>query len=193
MENGRTEDFARLGDLLADVGDLPAPAVPNDGPEAKAGPGTTRRSSLEASRLLAIVWPDVVGADVAANARPVQLRHGRLVVSASSSVWAQTLQLMGEAIVSRLNERLGHGTVERAVFRHAGWEDRPQAPAKTESVVAPAAGPAGVGVGPPPRYSSEQKEALAAVERLDLTPELREKIARAMKAAFVRGQQDSVR
>jgi hypothetical protein len=34
---------------------------------------------------------------------------------------------------------------------------------------------------------------LAAVERLDLAPELREKIIRAMKAGFARAQQDSVR
>jgi hypothetical protein len=34
---------------------------------------------------------------------------------------------------------------------------------------------------------------LAAVERLDLAPELREKIIRTMKAGFVRAQQDSVR
>ena len=50
----------------------------------------------------------------------------KISVSASSSVWAQTLQLMAEAIVARLNARLGGGTIERAVFRHAGWEDGSQ-------------------------------------------------------------------
>ena len=47
---------------------------------------------------------------MAGNARPVQLRDGRLVVTTSSSAWAQTLQLMSEMVRARLNERLGDGS-----------------------------------------------------------------------------------
>ena len=68
------------------------------------------------------MWADVVGAEVADNARPVQLREGRLVVTTSSSAWAQTLQSMSPMVIARLNERLGDGVVEKAVFRHAGWD-----------------------------------------------------------------------
>jgi hypothetical protein len=71
---------------------------------------------------LAAVWADAVGSEVAANARPAQLRDGRLVVSTSSSAWAHTLQLMSPMVVDKLNERLGEGAVKKAVFRLAGWD-----------------------------------------------------------------------
>ena len=188
-------DFDRLGDLLGEACGVPVSAtVPGRG--APAG------SSQDPARLLAVVWPDVVGEEVAANARPVQLKQGRLVVSASSSAWAQTLHLMSEVITARVNERLGAGAVERVVFRHAGWEDNPPrraaGGAPTAKTRGPGAGTADTGpatasasdAGP---LSAEQMDALAGVERLGLGPELQERITRAMKTAFVRGQQDSVR
>ena len=200
-------DFERLGRMLGEVMGAPAPegagaprAASSAGPGG-AGPGGARPAGpqQDLGRLLAVVWPDVVGPEVAANTRPVQLRQGRLVVSASSSAWAQTLQLMSEAIVDRLNERLGPGSVERAVFRHAGWVEYPRSlPARPAAPGVPSPGvPSPVSAmssaAPPPSLSREQEEALAVVERLDLAPELREKITRAMRAAFVRAQQDSVR
>lgn len=185
---GNPDEFSRLSDLLADVNDRQAPAVsPPDGSGSETPGGPPR----DLTRLLSAVWPDVVGPDVAANARPVQLKQRRLVVTASSSVWAQTLQLMSEAIVGRLNERLGPGTVERIVFRHAGWDQRPRRPQGADP--APSQGRSSPAPGPEPPLTSEENEALAAVERLDLAPELRDKITRAMKAAFVRGEQGYVR
>jgi len=176
-------DFERVGDLLRRV------------PEASDALGADARGrSIDTARLLAQVWPEVVGPEVAANAKPVQLRQGRLVVAASSSAWAQTLQLMSEAIVTRLNERLGPGAVDRAVFRHAGWDERPARipePGAMEPREAglPSAGQAGT-LG---RLTKEQEAALAAIDALDLSPGLREKMKRAIKAAFVYGEQDSVR
>jgi predicted nucleic acid-binding Zn ribbon protein len=40
-------------------------------------------------------------------------RAGVLTVSCESSVWAQELDLMGVAIVARLNERLSGGRITR--------------------------------------------------------------------------------
>jgi hypothetical protein len=191
----RPADFDRLGDLLGDACGVPVPAT-------APGRSATTDSSRDPARLLAIVWPDVVGEEVAANAQPVQLRQGRLVVSASSSAWAQTLHLMSEVIMARVNERLGAGAVERVVFRHAGWEDKPPRRAAGGAPTAKAGGPgagashggsAAASAGDPGPLSSEQVDALSEVERLGLAPELQERITRAMKAAFVRGQQDSVR
>ena len=206
------DDFSLVGDLLPQVGASAGKtaACPGRAPRpGDASRSTAPRDAEDPARVLAAAWPDVVGEEVAANARPVHLQRGRLVVTTSSSAWAQTLQLMGEAILARLTERLGAGVVEQVAFRHAGWEERPPAPAgPAPAAPAPAGsqgGPVGLGGGPEESagggarrttrvgLSRDQAEALAAVERLDLPADLREKIIRSMRAAFVRGEQDSVR
>ncbi|OFV83227.1 MAG: hypothetical protein A2W26_13190 [Acidobacteria bacterium RBG_16_64_8] len=126
-----------------------------------------------------------MGGEVAANTRPVQLRDGRLVVSTSSSAWAQTLQLMGDAIVNRLNERLGSEVVNNIIFRHAGWEEPPSRPCPPASQPFSAGGREAL--------SAQQRAVLAEVEALDLSPALREKICHAVEAVFIRAQQDPVR
>jgi len=194
---GIPADFERLGELLRLCGAAPgdAGAAPHGHPSEEPGrcvvPTVSRVPPPDPNRALASVWSEVVGAGVAANARPVQLRAGRLVVSTSSSAWAQTLQSMSEAIIARLNERLGPGSVERAVFRHAGWESRPPVAIGRGSGPNQAAPPApALGTA---RLTKEQVEALAAIEQLDLSPELRARILRAVRAGFVRGEQETVR
>ena len=59
------------------------------------------------------VWPDAVGAAIAAEAQPTAERGGVLTISCSASVWAQELDLMGPAIVERLNAALERGAVTR--------------------------------------------------------------------------------
>jgi hypothetical protein len=59
------------------------------------------------------VWPDAVGAAIAAEARPVSERAGTLTISCSASVWAHELELMGPTIVERLNGLLGDARVSR--------------------------------------------------------------------------------
>jgi hypothetical protein len=172
---------------------------------ATAAPGSTTRTrpaslarpararvthgSGDPARLLALIWPDVVGAEVAANARPVQLKGGRLTVSASSAAWAQTLQFMSADICARLQETLGAGVVQQVVFRHAGW-DEPAPRQAPQALVGSSEAP---GEARERALSPDQKEALAALEALDLPGDLRARIARAMEAAFVRGEQDAVR
>ena len=188
------DGFDRLRDLLGDVCD--GAIRPSIGERAETGAedqeagGQTRSGSskqTDPSRAIAEVWPEVAGADVAANATPTQLRRGRLVVSTSSSVWAHTLQYMADDLMLGLNARLGADTVKQVVFRHAGWEERPRAERPRSGSAAPRRpGPAG-------SLTQEQKDAIAGLEELDLPPDIKERIARAMKAAFVRGGQDSVR
>jgi hypothetical protein len=181
------EDFNRVGDLLGDFCEAAAsPSSSSTQPsESKRFAGKAAGgASSDPARALATAWPDIAGEEVAANASPVQLKAGRLVVSTSSSVWAHTLQYMGEDLMARLNSQLGAGTVQRIVFRHAGWEERWRGePTASHSSERP--GPA--------KLSSEQEQALAQVEDLDLPPAVREKVSRAMRASFVRGQQDRVR
>ena len=96
-----------------------------------------------------------VGPEVAANARPVQLRDGRLVVTTSSSAWAQTLQLMSPMVVERL---------ERPARARGRWRRRCSGmPDGTRLDAAPgqAAGAAGAGARRggrrPPRASTPRR------------------------------------
>ena len=181
------------------------PVARPDRPASRTRPASSARLGRERAnparddpaRLLALIWRDVVGAEVAANARPVQLKGGRLTVSASSAAWAQTLQFMSEQICTRLREIMGVGVVNQVVFRHAGWDEpmarascRPQ-PETTSQ--APVGSPEAPGEAREQRLSPEQREALAALDALDLPSDLRARIARAMEAAFVRGERDTVR
>jgi predicted nucleic acid-binding Zn ribbon protein len=58
-------------------------------------------------------WPAAVGAAIAQRARPVAERAGVLTISCESSVWAQELDLMSEAIQTRLNDGLRRGRIVR--------------------------------------------------------------------------------
>jgi predicted nucleic acid-binding Zn ribbon protein len=57
------------------------------------------------------VWGEAVGELVAAQAEPTGERDGVVVVTCSSAVWAQELDLMAPELVQRLNERLGSASV----------------------------------------------------------------------------------
>ena len=108
-----------------------------------------------------------------------------------SSAWAQTLHLMSGQIRGRLNETLGADTVTEIVFRHAGWQ-RTYAP-RDPVGAAPSgktAGPRGAGGEGAERLDRAQEAALADVEALDLAPQIKEKILRAMRDSFVRGEQE---
>ena len=74
------------------------------------------RDSVAPDKVLAAVqrdWSEAVGPAIAAEASPTGERNGVLTVSCAASVWAQELDLMGPAILARLNELLGTGAIER--------------------------------------------------------------------------------
>jgi predicted nucleic acid-binding Zn ribbon protein len=56
-------------------------------------------------------WPDLVGAEVGAHSTPESFADGKLVVRTDSTAWATQLGLLAPAVVRRLNEELGDGTV----------------------------------------------------------------------------------
>ncbi len=227
-------------------GRFPGPSPGSPGvPGRPRGQETGKVSPTDTARRVAEVWDEAVGPEIAANARPVQLRQGRLVVSTSSSAWAQTLQFMGEAVRVRLNESLQTDEIRTVFFRHAGWEAppdrgpaavRPRASRRSPRLTTPLAktsdacgegattggdgvmqdggateGAASVSVSAERAASpadgrlaedsvveapladtdrrgltEEQRAALEGVRDLEVSPELREIIGRAMKAAFVR-------
>ena len=74
------------------------------------------RDELEPDSLLAEVqrvWREAVGAAIAQEAQPTSERGGILTISCAASVWAQELDLMGPAIVGRLNQLLRSGEISR--------------------------------------------------------------------------------
>jgi predicted nucleic acid-binding Zn ribbon protein len=74
------------------------------------------RDRLEPQTLLAEVqrhWRAAVGASIAEQAVPSAERGGVLTVSCAASVWAHELDLMGPAIVERLNSMLVEGRILR--------------------------------------------------------------------------------
>lgn len=56
-------------------------------------------------------WRTIVGDDVAAHSVPESFGDGKLLVRTDSTAWATQLGLLAPAIVRRLNEELGDGTV----------------------------------------------------------------------------------
>jgi predicted nucleic acid-binding Zn ribbon protein len=87
------------------------------------------RDELAPESLLAEVqraWPEAVGASIAAEASPTAERGGVLTVACSASVWAQELDLMGPAIMERLNAVLERGKITRVRCRATAPADRPR-------------------------------------------------------------------
>lgn len=71
-------------------------------------------------------WPQIVGADLAAHARPESFADGELVVVADSTAWATQLRLLAAELVRRLNAELGDGTVRRVRVRGPAGDAGPR-------------------------------------------------------------------
>jgi predicted nucleic acid-binding Zn ribbon protein len=74
------------------------------------------QAELAPNTLLAAVqrlWREAVGESAAEHALPTAERGGVLTVSCAEAVWAQELELMGPAIVERLNSRLPERQITR--------------------------------------------------------------------------------
>jgi len=70
-------------------------------------------------------WAQIVGPDLAAHTKPESFADGEVVVSADSTAWASQLRLLAPALVKRLNEELGDGTVRRVRVRGPQTGHRP--------------------------------------------------------------------
>jgi len=62
-------------------------------------------------------WPDLVGEQVAAHAKPVRLRHGALSIAVDDPVWATQITWLEADLLVRLRAALGDGVVERLEVR----------------------------------------------------------------------------
>lgn len=85
--------------------------------EALAACGLDERLEERAAMLR---WREIVGADVADHAWPVDLQDGVLVLEADHGAWRQELTMLVPVIIAKFNELCGEGTV-----RDVSWRERP--------------------------------------------------------------------
>jgi hypothetical protein len=63
------------------------------------------------------IWPETVGAAVAARAQPLRIINGTLTVAVSSAPWMQELRFMTGMMKEKLNGRLGAEVVREIVLK----------------------------------------------------------------------------
>ena len=127
---------------------------------------------------LTAAWPTVVGDAVARNAWPLRIaRDGTLHVAAASATWAHELDLLQEAILDGLRDRLGDAAPARVRFA-AGPIPEPPTPREP-----PAEAPTRP-VEVPPEIASEAAAAAAEID----DEELRELVARAARSSLLKAR-----
>lgn len=62
-------------------------------------------------------WSDIVGDLVAAHARPVALRDGKLLVDVDDNAWAVNVRYLGAELQARIDEAIGPGIVAELAVR----------------------------------------------------------------------------
>ena len=71
-------------------------------------------------------WTETVGAAVSEHAKPAALRDETLVVEVTEPAWATQLRLLGDDILSRLEEAAGRPVAKRIEIRVKGREKGPR-------------------------------------------------------------------
>jgi predicted nucleic acid-binding Zn ribbon protein len=64
-------------------------------------------------------WDELVGASIAAHAKPISLKAGHLRVEVDSNAWATQLRFMTTELVERCCSALGPGAVKQIDIRVA--------------------------------------------------------------------------
>ena len=59
----------------------------------------------------------VVGADVAAHSRPLEVRGTDLVVGVDDPAWSTQLRLLEATVLDRIRDRTGDGSITRLKLR----------------------------------------------------------------------------
>jgi hypothetical protein len=70
---------------------------------------------IEQAKAIAF-WNDIVGDNIAKNAKPFRVRKGILYVAVRSSVWASELQMMEPEIRKKINEYLNNDVIKELRF-----------------------------------------------------------------------------
>ena len=101
-------------------------APKNEGPQSVSRilEGALRRYGLYdrlTERSVLAKWPEIVGEEIAAHSRALDLADGVLVLEADHGAWRQELTLLMPMIAEKFNALCGAGTVTEIQ-----WRDRPR-------------------------------------------------------------------
>lgn len=80
------------------------------------------------------VWPTVVGPQIARQAQPHAISHGRLVVHVSDPVWLHHLSMMRHRLIPALNEKLHGSTIREMSLRVGELPALPTSPMAAQAV-----------------------------------------------------------
>jgi predicted nucleic acid-binding Zn ribbon protein len=75
-------------------------------------------------------WQMIVGGNISKKARPVRLVGKTLHAKVTSSPWMTELRFLKNDIITKINDRVGEGTVEEIVFKTGKIEESPALPEK---------------------------------------------------------------
>jgi len=95
--------------------------------------GLQRRLKTEQ---LAVLWPKIVGPNVAKIANPAQFRNGTLFIDVADHVWMQELKFQEVELIRRLNDAL-HEPLLRRLFFQLARSVPPKPSVADESITAP--------------------------------------------------------
>jgi predicted nucleic acid-binding Zn ribbon protein len=65
-------------------------------------------------------WSDIVGPEIAAHSRAVDIQDGELIIDADHGAWRQELSLLIPEIIKKFNAAYGEGAV-----KEVRWLNRP--------------------------------------------------------------------
>jgi predicted nucleic acid-binding Zn ribbon protein len=63
------------------------------------------------------VWEEAVGKAIAGHAHPLWIKNGTLRVNVSDPIWLQEVEYFKDAIIEKLNGKLGRTAVKKIDFR----------------------------------------------------------------------------
>jgi predicted nucleic acid-binding Zn ribbon protein len=84
-------------------------------------------------------WPEIVGEDLANHCVPQRYDEDErvLTVQCDSTAWATQLRVLAPALVARLNEDLGHGSVRMIKVLNPGGQPRRYGPLRAPGSTGP--------------------------------------------------------
>ncbi|MDQ6931439.1 MAG: DUF721 domain-containing protein [Candidatus Eremiobacteraeota bacterium] len=66
---------------------------------------------------LTAAWPSIVGKDIAAHSRPLEINGDTLLVATRSSAWTQQLSFLGDHVLRSIGQTAHLGGIEKIRFR----------------------------------------------------------------------------
>lgn len=103
---------------------------------------------------LTAAWPSIVGKDIAAHSRPLEINGDTLLIATRSSAWTQQLSFLGDHVLRSIGQTVHIGGIGKIRFRVGKLR------------AAPAGAPATSGARMPSRREVPQRAPAASIEEV---------------------------